>query len=110
MADNEIKLTRKELRDAMIPQMKRAWLEMKEFLADQRKKYGATYNWRNNYELIGEKFGNAEQEPEKFANEYFLIEDKVSRLPAGLRNVVRHIGGRAITLAVMEMRERERER
>ena len=89
-------------KEDLLPYIKNAWNEMQAFLRDQRKHYGARYNSRNNYELVEEKFGNAFVEPEKYADEYILIQAKQSKLPASVRMVVQQIGARAINMLMLD--------
>ena len=89
-------------KEDLLPYIKKAWNEMQAFLRDQRKHYGARYNSRNNFELVEEKFGNAFVEPEKYADEYILIQAKQSKLPASVRMVVQQIGARAINMLMLD--------
>lgn len=89
-------------KEDLLPYIKNAWNEMQAFLRDQRKHYGARYNSRNNFELVEEKFGNAFVEPEKYADEYILIQAKQSKLPASVRMVVQQIGARAINMLMLD--------
>ena len=89
-------------REDLLLYIKKAWNEMQASLRDQRKKYGARYNYRNNYELITEKFGDAFLNPGKYADEYILIQQKQSKLPASVRMVVQQIGARAINMLMLD--------
>ena len=89
-------------KEDLLPYIKNAWNEMQAFLREQRKHYGARYNSRNNFELVEEKFGNAFVEPEKYADEYILIQAKQSKLPASVRMVVQQIGARAINMLMLD--------
>ena len=64
------------------------------------------YNQKNMYEEVRRRFGNASREPEKFADEYILIQQKKSGQPSSIRMVIRAIGDLAIDLY---MRDRQAE-
>ena len=89
-------------KEELLPYIKKAWREMQAFLHDQRQKFGARYNYRNNFELVDEKFGNAFIDPGKYADEYLLIQAKQSKLPASVRMVVQQIGARAINMLMLD--------
>lgn len=89
-------------REDMQKYVQKAWQEMQGFLQGQRKKYGKRYNSKNDYEQIDRRFGNAYQDPQKFLDEFMLIQQKRSSQPASVRTVIRHIGARAFQLATID--------
>ena len=97
MPENQITITKEEI----IPFI----IEQGNALADQvkeaKKKYGPRYNHRNNVEMMYDKFGHPERkfEAEKFADEFLLIQQKKSNLPASVRYIVRDICTAALNRA-----------
>lgn len=89
-------------REDMQKYVQKAWQEMQGFLHDQRKKYGNRYNSKNDYEQIDRRFDNAHQDPQKFLDEFMLIQQKRSSQPASVRTVIQHIGARAFQLATID--------
>ena len=105
MDDGKIVLTQEQLKERMLPYVKVAWKEAQDFLAGKKKELGKMYNHRNNYEMVKERFGDAENMPEKYVNEYILIQNKASRLPASVRKPIQQIGARAVNLMLMDMKK-----
>jgi hypothetical protein len=105
MGDGKITLTQEQLKEKMLPYIKVAWKEMQDFLNGKKKELGKMYNHRNNYEMVRERFGNAAEVPEKYVNEYILIQNKASRLPASVRMPIQQIGARALNLMLMDMKK-----
>jgi len=105
MGDGKITLTQEQLKEKMLPYIKVAWKEMQDFLNGKKKELGKMYNHRNNYEMVRERFGNAAEVPEKYVNEYILIQNKASRLPASVRTPIQQIGARALNLMLLDMKE-----
>ena len=95
MTENQITITKEEI----IPFI----IEQGNALADQvkeaKKKYGPRYNHRNNVEMMYDKFGHPETNPQKFADEFLLIQQKKSNLPASVRYIVRDICTAALNRA-----------
>lgn len=79
----------------LVPFIKEQGKQMSKMLKDARYKYGERYNKKNRYEELIRRFGHPAQCPKKFAEEFLLIVDKKSTLPAAVRNVVSEIGQRA---------------
>ena len=83
----ELKITRDEL----IPYIKWQGIELAEEINNAQKKYGSRYNTKNKFEIMRYKFGDPRRSAEKFADEWFLILQKKSSLPASVRYPVRDI-------------------
>ena len=98
-------------RDDVLPYIRTAWNEMCSWRRQMRKTYGARYDFKNPYETIGKRFGNAGNDPGKFADEYILIQQKASRQPSCVRDVIAHIGSRAFWLCynakLSQLKEKE---
>lgn len=75
-------------KDEMLPFFVEAGKEIKRVLNAARLKYKERYNRRNEYELMLQKFGDPEKNPENYYDEYLLIMAKKSQLPASVRNTV----------------------
>ena len=77
--------------DELVPFIKKEG----EALAKQRKeaqdKYGARYNYKNNVELMYHDMGSPEWVPERYAEEFYLIQNRKSNLRASVRYVVRDL-------------------
>jgi len=89
--ENRPQFTKDDLR----PYIRNVGKEIDKMLADARKEYGARYNKKNQYEELYRRFGDPQINPDKFYDEYKLILNKQSTLPAAVRNVVDSIGNRA---------------
>ena len=74
-------------------------------LRRQRNKYGAQYNYKNNYEQLNRRFG---EDPRKLIDEYNLILDKKSNQPVAVREPIKAIVATAINrLIAAKMKEAE---
>ena len=88
---NRPQFTKENLR----PYIRQVGKEIDKMIADAREQYGARYNQKNKYEELYRRFGDPQKDPDKFFDEYTLILNKQSTLPAAVRNVVDTIGNRA---------------
>ena len=93
-------------KELLYPYFRKAWRSLEGYLRRERKRLGPMYNQKNMYEEVRRRFGNASREPEKFADEYILIQQKKSGQPSSIRMVIRAIGDLAIDLY---MRDRQAE-
>ena len=99
-------ITKKQL----VPFIREAWNEIRQFLADKRKQLGNHYNLKNDYERITERFGSPRSEPEKFFDEYMLCLNKASKQPASVRIVIEDIGRRAVDLYLKKKKQRKQQK
>lgn len=83
----EPKLTKESLRPYIIKEGER----IKKMLDQARLKFMDRYNDKNEYEKMYERFGRPEKEPDKFFNEFNLIAEKKSKLPASVRYTLEKI-------------------
>ena len=83
--------------------MKHAAQKIQEKMTMARAKYGNQYNRKNDYEEFGRRFGY--NDPEKILSEYVLVENKQSKEPAIIRNVVKLLGDMARYHAIGRMRD-----
>lgn len=79
-------------KEEMLPFFVEAGKEIHRVLGAARRKYKERYNRRNEYELMLQKFGDPEKNPEKYYDEYLLIMAKKSQLPASVRKTVDEVG------------------
>ena len=79
----------------LVPFIKEQGKQITKMLKEASDKYGARYNKKNRYEELIRRFGHPYKCPTKFAEEFGLIVDKKSTLPAAVRNVVSEICQRA---------------
>ena len=71
--------------------------------ANNYNKYGAEYNFKNNYEQLNRRFG---EDPRKLIDEYNLILDKKSNQPVAVREPIKAIVATAINrLIAAKMKE-----
>lgn len=75
----------------LVPYIEKEGKRLADMLSNARMKLGARYNPKNSIEQMYAKFGNPKFEPEKFFDEYMLIIDKKSQLPASIRYTVRDV-------------------
>lgn len=68
---------------------------LKKKVAEYRLKYGNRYNMKNSIEELYRRFGRPEEKPIEFVDEYVLILQKKSQLPAVIRPVIADIGNAA---------------
>lgn len=75
----------------IVPYIEKEGKRLADMLSKARMELGARYNPKNSIEQMYAKFGNPKFEPEKFFDEYMLIIDKKSQLPASIRYTVRDV-------------------
>jgi hypothetical protein len=94
MEQPQITITKEEV----IPYIIKQGEGLSKQVREAKEKYGPRYNHRNNIEMMYEKFGNPNTRfvAEKFADEFLLIQQKKSSLPASVRYVVRDICSAAV--------------
>lgn len=85
-------------RDDLMPYIKKAYQEMKDWLSSQIIKLGDRYDWKNDYQTISTKFCSGSIYPDKWAKEFLLIVNKSSKLPSSQRAVIQKVGIRALGL------------
>ena len=79
--------------DELVVEVEKSLKDMHNELRRQRNKYGAQYNYKNNYEQLNRRFG---EDPLKLIDEYNLILDKKSNQPAAVREPIEAIVATAI--------------
>lgn len=89
--------------DELVVEVKKSLKDMHKELRRQRNKYGAQYNYRNNYEQLNRRFG---EDPRKLIDEYNLILDKKSNQPVAVREPIKVIVQTAIN-RLIEAKEME---
>ena len=77
----------------LIEGVRKSVSELQRQMAEERKKYGGSYNWKNIYEEFGRRFGF--NDPEKIWSEFELVFEKKSRQPSEIRKVIELIGDQA---------------
>lgn len=80
-------------REYFIEGVQKAACEVKKKLHDARKKFGAAYNSKNEFDVFDRRFGY--DDAEKILREYELVWVKRSRQPAIIRKVIKAIGDSA---------------
>lgn len=91
--------------DELVVEVEKSLKDMHEELRRQRNKYGAQYNYKNNYEQLNRRFG---EDPRKLIDEYNLILDKKSNQPVAVREPIKAIVATAINrLIAAKMKEAE---
>lgn len=75
------KITKESLRPFIVKEGER----IKKMLYEARMKFMERYNANNEYEKMYERFGRPEKDPDKFFDEFNLIAEKKSKLPASVR-------------------------
>ena len=75
----------------LVPYIEKEGKRLADMLSKARMELGARYDPKNSIEQMYAKFGNPKFEPEKFFDEYILIIDKKSQLPASIRYTVRDV-------------------
>ena len=91
--------------DELVVEVEKSLKDMHKELRRQRKKYGAEYNYKNNYEQLNRRFG---EDPRKLIDEYNLILDKKSKQPFAVREPIKAIVATAINrLIAAKMKEAE---
>ncbi|MBR6606943.1 MAG: hypothetical protein IKK92_13950 [Prevotella sp.] len=78
-------------KDELIPYIKTQGELLAKEINKAKEKYGSRYNTKNKFEIMRDKFGDPRWCAEQFANEWFLILQKSSKLPASVRYPVRDI-------------------
>lgn len=103
--ETKIKVTYDDLRPFIVEVGK----EIHNMLVEAQKKYGNRYNNKNRYEVMYKRFGDPIQDPERFYDEYGLILQKKSELPAIVRYTVESIMQTAFSWlsAALTMKEQE---
>lgn len=87
MAKSKVMVTRKDL----VPYIEKEGARLADMLSKARIELGHRYNTKNSIEQMYAKFGNPRYEAEKFFDEYILIIDKKSQLPASVRYTVKEV-------------------
>ena len=77
--------------DELVPFIKKEGKALAERIKEARVKYGERYNSKNNIELMYRDMGHPEWSPERFAKEFYLIQNRKSNLRASVRYVVRDL-------------------
>ena len=91
--------------DELVVEVEKSLKDMHKELRRQRNKYGAQYNYKNNYEGLNRRFG---EDPRKLIDEYNLILDKKSNQPFAVREPIKAIVATAINrLIAAKMKEAE---
>lgn len=91
--------------DELVVEVEKSLKDMHKELRRQRNKYGAQYNYKNNYEQLNRRFG---EDPRKLIDEYNLILDKKSNQPVAVREPIKAIVATAINrLIAAKMKEAE---
>ena len=91
--------------DELVVEVEKSLKDMHKELRRQRNKYGAQYNYKNNYEQLNRRFG---EDPRKLIDEYNLILDKKSNKPVAVREPIKAIVATAINrLIAAKMKEAE---
>ena len=91
--------------DELVVEVEKSLKDMHKELRRQRNKYGAQYNYKNNYEQLNRRFGEG---PRKLIDEYNLILDKKSNQPVAVREPIKAIVATAINrLIAAKMKEAE---
>ena len=91
--------------DELVVEVEKSLKDMHKELRRQRNKYGAQYNYKNNYERLNRRFG---EDPRKLIDEYNLILDKKSNQPFAVREPIKAIVATAINrLIAAKMKEAE---
>lgn len=91
--------------DELVVEVEKSLKDMHKELRRQRNKYGAQYNYKNNYEQLNRRFG---EDPRKLIDEYNLILDKKSNQPFAVREPIKAIVATAINrLIAAKMKEAE---
>ena len=85
--ENELKITK----DDLVPYIQKQGEEINKMLNKARLEYGHRYNSKNRFEELYRRFQDPRWNPEVFADEFLLIIQKKSQLPASVRYVVRDI-------------------
>lgn len=74
--------------DELVAEVEQTLKDMHKNLREQRNKYGAQHDNRNNYEQLEKRFG---EDPRKLIAEYNLILDRKSCQPVSVREPIKHI-------------------
>jgi hypothetical protein len=93
--------------DELVEEVKNSLRDMHKELRRQRNKYGAQYNYKNNYEQLNRRFG---EDPHKLIAEYNLILMKQSNQPASVRKPILHICNIALNRLIEEKRKEMEEK
>lgn len=79
--------------DELVVEVEKSLKDMHKELRRQCNKYGARYNFKNNYEQLNRRFG---EDPRKLIDEYNLILDKKSNQSVAVREPIKAIVATAI--------------
>lgn len=85
--ENELIIKKEDL----VPYIQKQGEEIKKMLDKARLEYGHRYNSKNRFEELYRRFQDPIWNPEVFADEFLLIIQRKSQLPASVRYVVRDI-------------------
>lgn len=85
--ENELTIKKEDL----VPYIQKQGEEINKMLQKARDEYGHRYNTKNRFEELYRRFQDPRWNPEPFADEFLLIIQKKSQLPAAVRYVVRDI-------------------
>lgn len=101
----EINITK----EMIAPYIGNVWQDLQTRLMAYRNKLGDRYKVRNIYERVGKDFAKADSTEGcmRYANEYQLIQQKKSTLPAELRKVVCEIVNNAIAQLLADERAKQ---
>ena len=86
--------------DELVPFIKKEGEALAEQIEEARVKYAGRYNSKNNIELMYRDMGHPEWFPERFAKEFYLIQNRKSNLRASVRYVVRDLCSVALEKAI----------
>ena len=85
--ENELTIKKEDL----VPYIQKQGEEIKKMLNKARLELGSRYNPKNRFQELYRRFQDPQFNPEPFAEEFLLIIQKKSKLPAAVRYVVRDI-------------------
>ena len=85
--ENELTIKKEDL----VPYIQKQGEEIKKMLDKARLELGSRYNPKNRFQELYRRFQDPQFNPEPFAEEFLLIIQKKSQLPAAVRYVVRDI-------------------
>ena len=94
--------------DYLIEGVKKAVDDVFEYMKDARRKYGSSYNEKNDYEMFSRRFGY--EDAERIWKEFTLVANKRSNRPASVRGVITVLGNKARYYAIERMRKEYQEK
>lgn len=94
-------------KETFVPFIKRAGVILVNMLTEAKKKHKDTYRWHNVYERTITELGSPDKVPDKYFDEYMLINEKKSELPAAIRNAVKDICGNALSIYFDEQKKKK---